>query len=281
MPSTPFTTDNAALAFNHFSPIVAVIPADELPTWPGSADIIRINVDRVVERIGPQLADIVKTRLPAVSEAEIREMPSLALALTYAADRVIPPASPEVRKRQQAIRPLRRFTLMQLQIFAFQGLVPEARTQAIMANQGPIDEANDCIAIPEVFREYEAQIAGKHPFTAAQLDELSNTGNWLKAHLNIPGATPGDEAPVDPDALIRDQLYADLRRRYDDAYKVGVEIWGRTKVDENLPALLARVRSAPKPKEPVAPTDTAKEVPRGPGGTGTSTGGAPAKDPTK
>ena len=249
MPNTPFITQDAAIAFNHFAPLVATIPEGQLPAWPGNADIIRVNVDRAVERIEPQLTAIIQAKLPAVSEAEIRELPSLALALTYAADRVLGPGSAEVKKRQQAIRPLRRHALMQLQIFAYLGLVPSARVEAIMANQGAIDEANDAIAIPEVFREHASAVTGKHPFTQEQLDELSTTGNWLKAHLHIPGAHPGDGEPVDPDALVRNRLYAEVRRRYDEAYKVGVEIWGRAKVDENLPALLARARSVPKAKD--------------------------------
>jgi hypothetical protein len=206
-----------------------------------------------------------------VSEDAIRELPTLAIALVYAADRVIGPLSPEVQKKQKEVRPMRKLALMQLQIFAGLGLIPADRVEKIAEGRGAVDEANDCIAIPDCFREYAKQLGTQHPFTQAQLDQLAADGNWLKAHLRVEDAHTGPGKGVDPDAVLRDQLFTELERRYEDLLKVAVEIWGRSKVDEHVPALRARLRAAPQPK---APTNAPKAPVVGGAGTGAKIGGA-------
>lgn len=268
----PYITDDAAQALLHFQPLVAAIPPEQRSPWKGGADIIRVNVERAVEAVLPHLAAVIPKKLPAVDADAIRELPTLAIALVYAADRVAGPPSPDVLARQKTMRPMRKLALMQLQIFAGLGLVPAERVEKIADGRGPVDEANDCIAIPDAFREYDGKVSGKHPFTKEQLEQLAADGNWLKANIKVEGALADSSVP-DPDAVVRDQLYAEIKRRYDDVFKVAVEVWGRKDADDHISALHARTRAEPQPK---APTKTVKAPVVGGAGTGAKIDGAVA-----
>ncbi len=51
--------------------------------------------------------------------------------------------------------------------------------KAIRAGAGPLDKAHDAVNIVGYFAELGSTIAGKHPFTSAQLDQLAEDGQWL------------------------------------------------------------------------------------------------------
>ena len=246
----PFETNDPAAAFAHFVPLVAAIPEAELDVWNADAEIVRVNVRRAVDAVAPHWSHIEKA-LPLVSVPNLIEMPSLALALSFAAGRVFTPASPqEIRAHQMSLRPARRLTLKQLEIFTEMGMVSADRVRAIRSDSGPVDEANDAVAMVAIFRENAANWNNKHPFDDAYLQKLADDGQWLLGQLLPKGATPEKTSRSD-DALTRDRLWTELNRRYDDLYKAGVEIWGRRKVDEHLPALLTRQSAKPQ-AEPVA-----------------------------
>ncbi|MDI3287098.1 hypothetical protein [Polyangium sp. 15x6] len=243
----PFETTDAQAAFDHFVPLVASIPAEEVEVCTADPEIVRINARRGVDAIRPHLVRIEKA-LPLVSIAGLLEIPSLALALAFAADRVIVPASPqEIRARQASLRPARKLTLLQLEILAELGLVPAEQVRKIRSDKGPVDEARDAVAIVALFREHAVALANKHPFDEAYLQKLSDDGNWLLAELLPKGAKP-EKSERAADAVLRDRLWTELNRRYDELYKAGVEVWGRRKVDEHLPSLHARqTQPAPAP----------------------------------
>jgi hypothetical protein len=106
-------------------------------------------------------------------------------------------------------------------------------------------------AIVALYREHKNAIAGKHPFDDAYLQKLADDGNWLVAQLMPAGAKP-QKAGKSPDALVRDRLWTELNRRHDKLYKAGVVIWGRRKVDEHIPSLLARQTSQQSAPEPAS-----------------------------
>lgn len=237
--STPFETTDAAAALEHFAPIVASIPADDVEVCKADPEIVRVNARRAVDVIRPHVAQI-QQALPLVSIAGLLEIPSLALALAFAADRVVEPASPqEIRARQASLRPARRLALAQLEILAELGLVPAEQVRKIRSDKGPVDEANDAVAIVALFRENAAALVNKHPFDEAYLQKLADDGNWLIAEILPKGAKP-EKTERAADAVLRDRLWTELNRRYDELYKAGVEVWGRRKVDEHLPSLHAR-----------------------------------------
>ena len=250
MSGQAFETTDPAAAFDHFAPLVANIPESELDVWNADADIVRVNARRAVDALALHWMQIEKA-LPLVSVPNLQEIPSLALALAFAADRVFKPASPqEIRAHQASLRPARRLALTQLEIFVELGLVARDRVQAIKADRGPVDEANDAIAIVALFQENAAAWQNKHPFSAAFLQKLSDDGQWLLGQLVPKGATREKPAPS-ADVLVRNRLWTELNRRYDDLYKAGVEVWGRRHVEAHLPTLLTRVVNNGTP-EPAA-----------------------------
>lgn len=254
MPNQHFETTDPAAAFDHFAPLVANLPENELDAWNADADIVRVNARRAVDALAPHWTQV-QQALPLLPVSSLKEIPALALALAFAADRVFKPASPqEIRAHQASLRPARRLALKQLEIFVELGLVAGDRVQAIKADRGPVDEANDAVAMVALFRENAAAWTGKHPFSAAFLQKLTDDGQWLLGQLVPKGATP-EKADPSADVLVRNRLWTELNRRYDDLYKAGVEVWGRRHVDEHLPTLLTRVveKGTTEPSAPATP----------------------------
>ena len=245
MPNTPpaFVSEDSEACFQHFSPLVATIPEDAFERYTADPEIARVNLVRGVDVVRPHLDHVAKA-LPLVPVAELLELPSLALALGFAANRVFTPASRlEIRARQDSLRPLRSMTLLYLEIAAGLGLVPEDRVKKIRADRGPIDEARDGVAIVACFHEFAPKLANKHPFTVEALAKLAEDGNWLLKQLLPSGAT-AEKGATNPDTLARDRLWTEVVRRYDLLYQAGVAIWGRRGVDAHIPALQSRVVTA-------------------------------------
>ena len=247
--ATPFESTDPAAAFAHFAPLVANIAEADLDNWNADVEIVRVNARRAVDALASHWTHIEKA-LPLISVPDLIEVPTLALALSFAAGRVFTPASPlEIRAHQASLRPARRLTLAQLDIFAELGLVSPDRVRAIRADKGPIDEANDAAAIVALFRENASAWKTKHPFDEAYLEKLATDAHWLLGQLVPKGAKP-EKSERAEEALTRDRLWTELNRRYDDLYKAGVEVFGRRKVDEFLPSLLSRQTSKPQPEKP-------------------------------
>jgi hypothetical protein len=242
-PAAPFVSEDSEACFHHFSKLVADLSRADLEVWNADPEIVRVNVVRGVDAVRSHVAHIEKA-LPLVSVANLLELPSLALALGFAADRVFAPASPqEIRARQRQLRPMRGMTLLYLEIAAELGLVPPDRVAAIRADRGAVDEARDAVAIVALFRERADVLKNRHPFTEEQLGQLAADGNWLLGQLVPKGAEPGKTEPRE-EALTRDRLWTELVRRYDNLYQAGVAVWGRRRVDQNIPSLHARATTA-------------------------------------
>lgn len=244
--ATPaFRSNDAEAAFKHFSVLVAGIPEDEVETL--NADPINVlnNCQRGIEAIQPHLARVAEAA-PLVDQSHLLELPSVALALQFAASRVFTPASPQdIAERQSRLRPLRRAGIAYLTCAAELGLVPSEPVNQIKKDRGPIDEADDGVQIAATMRAHAGALAGKHPFTEEQLTQLSTDGSWLLTQLK-PRTAVRDKKAKDPQALLRDQLWTDIQRRHDVLYQAGVAVWGRRKVDEHIPSLHAQaaVKSA-------------------------------------
>jgi hypothetical protein len=255
----PFLSEDSEACFKHFAKLVAATPADALDPYNADPEIVRVNLVRALDAVRGHLDQIAKA-LPLVNIAELLELPSLALALGFGADKVFTPVSrQEIRARQATLRPARSQTLRYLEIVAELDIVPADRVQNIRAGKGALDEARDGVAEVAMFNEYESKLAGKHPFSEEYLAKLAEDGNWLIKALLPTGAKPG-KAGANPDVLVRDQLWTEVLRRYDVLYQAGMVIWGRRQVDAHLPALQSRVVSAPK-AEPVVVTPAAPPAP--------------------
>ncbi len=246
MPNTPsaFVSEDSEACFKHFSPLVATTPESAFERYTADPEIVRVNLVRGVDAVRPHLDHVAKA-LPLVPTAELLELPSLALALGFAANRVFTPASRfEIRARQDSLRPMRSMTLLYLEVAADLGLVPKDRIKNIRADRGPVDEARDGVAIVACFHDHAKELLNKHPFTVEALATLAEDGNWLLKQLLPSGAT-AEKGATSVDTLARDRLWTEVVRRYDLLYQAGVVIWGRRGVDAHIPALQSRVVAAP------------------------------------
>jgi hypothetical protein len=168
-----------------------------------------------------------------------------------------------VRARQATLRPARSLGLRMLEILGEMELVPVDTVRKIRAGRGPVDEARDGVAIVALFHEHEKALSGKHPFDTAFLSRLAEDGNWLLGQLRPSGATP-EKGEKKPEAVLRDKLWTELNRRYDELYKAGVEVWGRRLVDTHIPALQSRLAgSAAAPAESPPGIPAAGALPQG------------------
>jgi hypothetical protein len=260
----PFLTEDSEAAFAHFAKKVEHLPAAELEHWNADAEIVRVNIVRAVDAIRPHL-DRIAEELPRLKLHELLELPALALALGFAADKVVVPASKqEIKARQLRLRPVRSQGLRYLEIAAEKKLVPSERVRNIRAGTGPVDEARDGVAIVAVFREFSAALTNKHPFDDQEMQQLAEDGNWLLQQLRPTGALP-EKVEKSPEALVRDRLWTEVIRRFDELVKAGTVIWGPRAVDAHLPALLARAPSPaaqPAPATPEAPATTPDAPPK-------------------
>lgn len=243
-PPPAFVSEDSEACFKHFSALVATTPEDALERYSADPEIVRVNLVRGVEAVRPHLDHITKA-LPLINIAELLELPSLALALGFAADRVFTPASRQkIRAHQESLRPMRSQALLYLEIAAELNLVPADRVKKIREGRGPVDEARDAVAIVACFRENAKALLNKHPFTEEALAKLAEDGNWLLKQLLPSGATPEKGTPGE-DTLVRDRLWTEVVRRYDVLYQAGMVVWGRRGVEAHIPALQSRLVSAP------------------------------------
>src|SRR5262249_50662182 len=122
--ATPFTTDDGHAAYDHFKPLVAGHGRDDLEPWNADPAIVRVNLQRGVDAIRPHLAAL-REQYPAARIDAVLELPALGLGLEFADGKVFVPASAgEIKTRQARLRPVRRRTLLQLEILAEEGVIP-------------------------------------------------------------------------------------------------------------------------------------------------------------
>jgi len=244
---TPFVTDDASKAFTHFLPLAEALPTDDVIIRGADVDIALVNIQRGVDAISSHV-DTIRKQLPAIAVHELLELPALGLALVHADGRVGNAASTrEIDAAFSRVGPLRELTLSFLEIAADLGLVQKDRVRAIRSGKGKIDVARDCIDIAGVFQEAETKLAGKHPFTTAQLDDLAKTGTWLVQTLK-PGNTKKTKPARSAEADIRDRFWKLVEDRHDTLRTVGVTLFGIKRVDEYVPPLFSRVSNAKAPE---------------------------------
>jgi hypothetical protein len=251
----PFVAMDSAAALEHFRAEAAALTG-EIEACTADIDLVRANVMDALAALEPHL-DAVSAALPRIAPATLRELPALVQALDFAMVQASPPEASkgEIEARLKKVRPARALALRQLEILSDEqvGLIPAAKVQKIRQGSGQIDTARDAVAIRALFLEYYLKVSSKHPLTQTFLDELAQDGEWLLARLRPKNALPprAEETEADPTIKLRDQLWTLLQKRYDDAYQVAVEVWGRRAAETHVPPLQSR-RAAPA-KAPAPP----------------------------
>ncbi|MBI4814867.1 MAG: hypothetical protein HY791_01335 [Deltaproteobacteria bacterium] len=157
-------------------------------------------------------------------DSERCRAPSSPDSEAFAEDKVFTPASKkEIATVQGRQRPKRRLALLQLEIFAELGLVESTEVDRIKSGRGALDEARDGVACVSIFRQQGTALANRHPFSDAWLQQLADDSNWLLTQLKPVSATQPSAEQSD-EAEVRDQLYTELVRRYDEGRKVALEV---------------------------------------------------------
>lgn len=252
-----YLTEDPVDAYTHFLAEAQAIPAAKVSVLNNDPDIILHNIDNSLAAFGPLRAAVVSA-VPSAPVNRFLELHALGLALLYAADRVIAPASTgAIAQRLAEVASLRTPMLRQLEVFASAtvGLADPLRVQTLRSGTGKLDKAHDAVNIPAYFAELGAPIAGKHPFTAAQFAQLAEGGQWLLQQL-VPGGAIDVPAAPDPAALIRNQFLTVVSGRYEAMRAVVAVVVGLADLDQHMPPLNTRVvsrKKAPPAVPPAAP----------------------------
>ena len=242
--SKAFRTTDSARAFAHFLPLTADVVLPDGVVFRQNVAVAHHNVSRAMSVMTDRLPEVARA-LASVDVVALAELPALALAVVHATDRMpaVAPSPREIDAALSAIRPQRAATLSFLEVAAGLGLVPPGRVRAIREGTGKLDAARDAVAIVALFRESEATLAGKHPFTAAHFKVLAEKGAWLVQTITPSNGAPTTTSARSPEALDRDRLVKLLERRYDQLRTAGVVCFGVRGVDAKVPPLWSATRS--------------------------------------
>jgi hypothetical protein len=230
------STTDPLVAYKHFLHLARALPADSVRVCSVDVEVVYSNVERALVAMEPHFVTAQK-QLPGLSIASLLELRSLALALVFAAERIIVATiDGALQHRLLRLRYLRDLTLRQLEIFTHLGLIPGEYMRSVEMGIGPLANAHSALAILGVFEHYDGKVSGKHPFTTEQLVELQGHAQWL-----IESVRPRIEVGVSPErdaaVLIRDRFWTLLGNRYEDLRKAGAVVFLSTYLDWNVPPL--------------------------------------------
>ncbi len=247
-------------SFESFLPAARQLGKEQVQPLKLDVNLIYANVGQGVSAVLPLLPRLV-AELPMLPVDELTKLPALAEALLYAHAESQRHSQPGKRQEIDAklteLLALREPLLLQAEVFAHLGLVPADRVAQIRAGKGLFDAAQDGVALSDLYGEYRDRVAGKHPFTEAQLSRVAELGQGLLQVITPDGArTPVTSAAAQA-MEDRDRIYSLLLLRHAALRKAGFYLFGE-QVDELVPALGARLGKrrdldAPEPA-PVAPS---------------------------
>ena len=258
-----FQSMDPAACFAHFRPLAEQVPTEGLAVFNADAALVLQNVKTAVSVLGPRLPEVA-LRLVDPPFVAVLELPSLALALLHAANRV--PARKlsegEIRDALAEVAPMRALTLTFLDVASDPalGLLPTERVRAVRAGKGPLDLAGDAVVLSDLFAEYGESLSGKHPFRPEQLTRMAELGALLLQSLK-PGRAPASATAREPAAVLRDQFAALLADRYEELRLCASVVFRPSQAAVVIPALRASsgqasaATEAGEPTKPDAPKD--------------------------
>lgn len=238
-----FTEEAPERAFAHFRPLAEAVTTVDLPVLTSQPLLLRANIKAALGVVEPHLpAAVSALREPRLKE--VFELPSLVMALDFAATRV-PVAklsAGDIDKMLAEGGPWRELMLTYLEVASnpLLGLLPAERVAAVRAGSGKLDKARDFVTIPGLFTEFASALAGKHPFPVGAIDRLATLGGALVQQVR-PGKAIAEAAKRTPESILRDQFAALVADRYDHLLVLATVALGKRKADELLPALRSAV----------------------------------------
>lgn len=234
-PSTAFVTSDPITAYKHFLPRARAIAVEAIVPCPGDLAFARQAIERGLTAIEPHL-ETVQAKLPRLSIATLFELRPLMIGLSFAIDRIASTPEAVMEGHLARMRFMRSLTLRQLEVLAYLDLVPEARVKAIRLGPSPVDSCREAIAIVALYSEYSVELAGKHPFTSAQLNQLWEQGRWLLDGLRSRSTTV-TTVWRESATVIRDRFWTLLAGIHEELREAGVVIFGLKNLDDHVPRL--------------------------------------------
>jgi len=244
--------------YERFLPAAQALEARDVRPFRLDPSLAYHNVQRAAAALEP-MATRITEELPKVHLDDLRALPRLALALSFAASQVDRGGgtSKSLAEPLSKAYALRETMLASAVSLALAGTVPKREVEKIQEGRGKIDAAQDCVDLAAFFKRHAAAVRGKTPVTAAMITEAATLGTELLQVLR-PTSAKRDRAPQGAlkEAIdIRNRLATLLHQRHELARRAGHWLWGDD-VDKHVPPLQARAASKRKAaKEPNATKD--------------------------
>lgn len=241
-------------------------PQGEVATFTGNAHVALQNARAGVAAVLAERARIESDpEAPEVDFVMVSATTRVAEALVFAANAASNAAAQRSETSAQLTRVYEiRDELLSNAVSLVKSKVIKGNDAEIVANiqkgKGPIDAAQDCIALAALFRRLAADIAGKSPITPARVQEAARMGSDALLVLAPDGVAveSGGEDPVAKAAEMRDRVAALLTRYYAYVGRVAGWLWGFNLGDHVSPLRSRAVSSAADdegdPQPPTPPT---------------------------
>lgn len=223
------------------------LAVDARDVTPATCDPVLVlhNVRTALKNLRPHEA---KLRLdPTVAWDDVFSLEELAEGFVFACDCVTAPVATgeQVAEKRSDLQALRAPALLILRGLAMlEKAPPMTRVEAIEAGSGLIDMGRDGIALAALFREFEADLAGKHPFTPERITRLEALGEWVLRNVSPEGSRVAPPTSSEAEG-VRDRFWAEIQRRHKDARAAGFKLYGED-FGRYVPALQSRVAAARK-----------------------------------
>lgn len=243
--------------FEAFLPEARGLAADRVVPLRLDPALLFANVQAGVLAVLPH-KDRLLAELPRLRVAGFEQLPDLARAVLFAAERASRLAQPmkraEIEPLLAELQKLREVALLQAEVFVLLKLLPAERVAQIRAGKGAFDAAQDGVALADLYHEHHDALAGKHGLSAEQLRRLAELGHTLMQVITPDGARPAPSPEAAQAVEDRNRLFTLLTERHAELRKAGFYLYGES-VDDKVPILGARLghrRSEPAP-EPAPP----------------------------
>ena len=236
-----FQSIDPAAAFAHFRPQAEAVSRVGLAVFNADAAVVHGNVKAAVSVLGPRLHEAAR-HLVDPPYATVLELPSLALGLVHAANRVPGRklSEGEIAEALAEVAPWRALALRYLEVASDPklDLLPAERVRAVRSGTGPLDLAGDAVVLSDLFAEYGESLEGKHPFQPHHLSRMAELGATLLQSIK-PARAPATPSERQPAAVLRDQFAALLVARYEALRLCASAVLGPTQAAAAIPALRA------------------------------------------
>jgi hypothetical protein len=230
--------------YNRFLQDALAIPADEVRPFRADASLAYHNALEGLRNVMAKEAEL-RAMLPHEDFGKLQALPNVVLGLIFAV--LSAEGSPEqpriLREELREARDLRRTLLKGFDALKEAGFFTQKEYDAIAAGRGPLDAANDCIALAAKYRTKWSTLNNKTAVTPAQLARASELGTKLQAHFKPERAKRSNAATgaAAEAAERRDRFWTLATRIAERLWSVGALAFGRA-VDDHVPTLQAAQR---------------------------------------